>query len=193
LLSETKFTHFDFASISQIYKKEQSMKYIPFFSLIVLLAMLVSACQADNTALGRVQTAVNYYQSGNGNSFEQQLTRTLRQSSPQCPNKLQYSCIQLAYKNFAAAHQSSVQSPQSFTFVSYEKQTTPNVKMVLVEGNWGGSPALTSCQVFFVLTDGSTWLIDNFDEPQAMTCEQRGKELTENLFGGTPDNTTPKP
>lgn len=167
------------------------MKYFPLFSLIILL-LVTSACQPDNSALGRVQSAINFYKAGDSNGFEQQLTRSLRQSSVQCPTKLQYSCLELSYKNFAAQNKTSSQSPQSFTFTSYEKQTTDDIKMVLVEGIWGGSPALTSCQVFFVHTDGSTWLIDNFDIAQAMTCEQRSKELTKNLFG-TSDNPIPQP
>jgi hypothetical protein len=159
------------------------MRYFPFFSLLIGVAILLSACQTDNTALGRVQSALGSYQAGNGDAFEGQLTSTLRQSSAQCPGGRQLGCLQLAYKNFSNEQHSAVASPQSFTSIPYEKQTAPNVQMVLVEGNWGGSPAVLSCQVFFVLTDSSLWLIDNFDIPQAMTCQQRSVELTQNLFG----------
>jgi hypothetical protein len=166
------------------------MKNLPLFSLFILLAMLTSACQPDNTALGRVQSVVSSYQAGNGDAFERQMTTVLRQSSAQCPNKLQYGCLQLAYKNFGVEQHVTAQSPQSFTFFDYEKQTAPDVRMVLVEGNWGGSPAVISCQVFFVITNGSIWLVDNFDIPQAMTCQQRSAELTRNLFGSS-DGPTP--
>ncbi len=160
------------------------MKYFRFFSLLTLFVMLISGCQADDPALARVQSAINSYQAGNGNQFDGQLTMSLRQSSSGgCPGGLQYGCLQLAYKNFAIEQHTTIQSPQSFTFLPYDRQTTPNIKMVLVEGLWGGSPAVTSCQVFFVHTDGSLWLIDNFDIPQAMTCQERSNELTENLFG----------
>lgn len=177
------------------------MKYFPLFSLLTLLAMLTSACQTDNTALGRVQATMNSYQAGDSNTFEQQLTTTLRQSSAQCPGGLQYGCLQLAYQNFASEQHTTAQAPQSLTFLPYEKQTTPNVRMVLVEGNWGNSPstgsgqapAAISCQVFFVLTDGSLWLVDNFDLPQAMTCQQRSQELTQNLFRSSDDLTPSSP
>ncbi len=159
------------------------MKRSLFFSLLILLAVLISACQADDPALSRVKSAIRSYQDGNSNLFERQLTNTKRFSSLNCPDKLQTGCMQVVYKNFAAQQQASVQSPALFTFSLYEKQTTPEIKMVLVEGNWGGSPAIISCQVFFVLNDGAYWLIDNYDEPQAMTCRQRSEELTENLFG----------
>lgn len=177
----------------RICQKETLMKYFTLFSLVILLAILTSACQPDSTALGRVQSVVSSYQAGNGDAFERQLTNVLRQSSAQCPGKLQYGCLQLAYKNFGVEQHVAAQSPQSFTFLDYEKQTTPNVRMVLVEGSWGGSPAVVSCQVFFVLTNNSTWLVDNFDEPQAMTCQQRSAELTQNLFGssGGPTPTGP--
>lgn len=163
------------------------MKYFRFFSLLTLFVMLTSACQADDAALARVQSAINSYQAGNGNQFDGQLTMSLRQSSSGgCPGGLQYGCLQLAYKNFAIEQHATIQSPRSFTFFPYDRQTTPNIKMVLVEGNWGGSPSVViSCQVFFVLTDGSLSLIDNFDIPQAMTCKQRGEELTRNLFGSS--------
>ena len=177
------------------------MKYFPLFSLFILLAILTSACQTDNTALGRVQSVVSSYQAGNGDAFERQLTTVLRQSSAQCPGHLQYGCLQLGYKNFGAEQHVAAQSPQSFTFLAYEKQTDPNVRMVLVEGNWGGSPstgsgqapAVISCQVFFVLMNNSTWLVDNFDIPQAMTCQQRSAELTENLFGSSAGPTPTSP
>ena len=169
------------------------MKHFSFFSLFILLAILTSACQADNTALGRVQSVVGSYQAGNGNAFEGQLTTSLRQSSARCPSNLQYGCLQLAYKNFAGQQHTASQSPQSFTFLAYEKQTDPNVRMVLVEGNWGGNPAVVSCQVFFVLLYNSNWLVDNFDIPQAMTCQQRGEELTKNLFGSPDALASPSP
>jgi hypothetical protein len=75
-----------------------------------------------------------------------------RQTSIRCPEAAQYGCLQLAYHNFAA-----------------EQHTAPNVRMILVEGAWGGSPALVSCQVFFALTNVTLWLIDTYDAPQAST------------------------
>lgn len=168
------------------------MKYFSLVSFLILLVLMTSACQNDNTALGRVQSAMAAYQAGNGDSFDGQLTMTLRQSGLQCPGSLQYGCLQLAFKNFAT-EQHTAQSSGTFTFFSYEKQTAPNVRMVLMEGNWGGSPAVVSCQVFFVLTDDSLWLIDNFDLPQAMTCQQRSVELTRNLFGSSDDSTPSNP
>ena len=165
------------------------MKYFPFFSLCILLVMLTSACQTDNTALGRVQSAIGSYQTGNGDAFEEQLTSALRQSSAQCPGSLQYGCLQRAYKIFGT-EQHRDQLPQSFVVSLYEKQTDANVRMILVEGNWGGNPTVPSCQVFFVLANGSAWLVDNFDAPEAMTCQQRSDELTKNLFGSS-DAVTP--
>jgi len=174
------------------------MKCFSIFSWLTAFALLASACQTssvvtDNTALGRVKAAVSAYQSGNGNSFEEQLSQTERRTSAQCPDRLQFGCLQLAYKNFAAAQHTVVQSPASFTFIPYDKQTTPDVKMVLVEGQGGGNPAVVSCQVFFVITNGSTWLIDNFDEPAAITCQQRSEDLTANLFGPAPTLTPANP
>jgi hypothetical protein len=165
--------------------KEPCMKYFSLLCLSILLAVLASACQADNTALGRVQSALDDYRAGNAGSFEEQFTTTLRRSSAQCPDGLQYSCLQLAYQNFAVEQHSTGPAPQSLVLIPYERQTAPDVQMVLVEGRWAGSPAVISCQVFFVLADGPLWLVDNYDVPQAMTCQQRSAELTENLFGSS--------
>src|SRR5262245_16992971 len=176
------------------------MKRFWIFSWLMALACLVSACQTSGgtkvdttTALGRVQSAMNAYQAGNGNSFEEQLSLTERRSSIQCPGRLQSGCLQLAYKIFAEEQQATVQSPLSFNFIPYDRQTTPNVMMILVEGNWGGNPAIVSCQVFFVINDGSTWLIDNFDSPAALTCQERSEILTQNLFGDEPVPTLAQP
>jgi hypothetical protein len=166
------------------------MKRFWIFFWLAALACLVSACQTSggatidtSTALGRVQSAMNAYQAGNGNSFEEQLSLTQRRSSTQCPGQQQYGCLKLAYQIFGENQQSTAQSPLSFNFIPYDRQTTPNVMMILVEGNWGGNPAVVSCQVFFVINDGSSWLIDNFDAPEAITCQERGEILTQNLFG----------
>jgi hypothetical protein len=169
------------------------MKYFPFLSMLILAALLMSACQTDHTALGRVQSVLDAYRSADGAAFEGQLTVSLRRLGVQCPDGLQYGCLQLVYRNFALEQHRAVQAPQSVSLFLYEKQTDPSVRMVLAEGNWGGSPAVISCQVFFVMTDGSTWLVDNFDAPEAMTCRQRSDELTRNLFGSslTPTPTQP--
>ena len=165
------------------------MKGFSILSWLLALACLISACQTtsggvpDNTALGRVKSAMNAFQSGNGNSFEEQLSLTERRSSIQCPGRLQAGCLKLAYKIFSEEQRATVQSPTSFTFTAYDRQTTPNVMMILVEGTWGGNPAIVSCQVFFVITDGASWLIDNYDTPAAMNCQQRSELLTQNLFG----------
>jgi len=175
------------------------MKGFLLFSWLTALALLVSACQTtsggapDNTALGRVKSAMSAFQSGNGNGFEEQLSLTERRSSIQCPGRLQAGCLQLAYKIFAEEQQARVQSPQSFTFTAYDRQTTPSVMMILVEGHWGGNPAVVSCQVFFVINDGASWLIDNFDSPAAMTCQERSEILTQNLFGSEPIPTLAQP
>ena len=169
------------------------MKYFLLFPMLILAALLLSACQTDNTALGRVQSVMEAYRSADGAAFEGQLTVSLRRLGVQCPGGLQYGCLQLVYQNFALEQHSAVQAPQSVSLFLYDKQTDPSVRMVLAEGSWGGSPALISCQVFFVMTDGSTWLVDNFDSPQAMTCRQRSKELTKNLFGSSGSSSGPKP
>jgi hypothetical protein len=175
------------------------MKRFSIFFWLIALAGFIAACQTagvttdETTALGRVQSAMRAYQAGNGNSFEEQLSLTERRSSLQCPGRLQSGCLQLAYKIFSEEHQTAAQSPASFTFIPYERQTTPNVRMVLVEGNWGGNPAVVSCQVFFVINEGSTWLIDNFDSPEAVTCQQRSEILTQNLFGPEPTLTLAQP
>ena len=167
------------------------MKHFLVCAVLSMLMLLTSACGTGDDALGRVTSAMNDYQAGNGQAFEQQITAAKRYASAQCPGGLQYGCLQLAYKNFAAAQQAGVASPQSFTLTLYPKQTMPEVQMVLVEGNWGGNPAIVSCQVFFVVTKNSTWLIDNFDNPDALTCQQRSQELTDNLFGSATGGPTP--
>jgi len=176
------------------------MKGFWIFSWLMALACLISACQTSGgteidttTALGRVQSAMSAYQAGNGNSFEEQLSLTERRSSVQCPGRQQYGCLKLAYKIFGENQAIAAQSPLSFNFIPYDRQTTPNVMMILVEGNWGGNPAVVSCQVFFVTNDSSTWLIDNFDAPEAITCQERSEILTQNLFGPEPTLTLAQP
>jgi hypothetical protein len=170
------------------------MKHISVFSVLTALALLASACRpggvaSDDLAVGRVKSAMSYYQAGNAQAFDKQLSPTERRQGFHCPDGGQYGCVQTMYKNFAAEHHTVGQKPVSLTFFLFGKQTTPNVQMVLVEGNWGGSPEVISCQVFFVISSDSGWLIDNFDSPDAMTCQRRSEELMKNLFGPTPAPT----
>jgi hypothetical protein len=169
------------------------MRYPTYLCVFVLLLLLTSGCQADNTALGRVQSLFGSYQAGDAAGFEGQLTNSLRRLGVQCPDGVQYGCLQLAYRNFASGQAGTSQAAVSFNFLLYGRQTDPNVRMVLVEGRWGGSPSVVSCQVFFVSQDGSGWLVDNFDDPQAMSCQQRSDELTRNLFGPAAASTPAGP
>jgi len=183
------------------------MKYVSVFSFLTALALLVSACRPvgvapdnsavsvtpDDSAVGRVKSAMSYYQAGNAQAFDEQLSPAERRLNSLCPGGGQYGCIQTRYKNFATEHHTAGQRPVSLTFSLFEKQTTADVQMILVEGNWGGSPAVISCQVFFVISSGSSWLIDNFDSPGAMTCQQRSEELMRNLFRPTTVPVLPTP
>ncbi len=94
------------------------MKHISVFSVLTALALLASACRpggvaSGDSAVGRVKSAMSYYQAGDAQAFDKQLSPTKRREGSLCQSGRQYGCVQVMYKNFATEHHTASQRPVS--------------------------------------------------------------------------------